>query len=277
MEELDFTGGTARDEIYDPAIAQTCFKALGSPESVEEGKFFFEHNQTSERMYLLLEGQVRLIRGTKTLDIIRPGEIFGELAVLAGHPRTASAVATSACRALSLDANHFEKAIQTTPEFALMLMGILINRLRLSVAILERTGNLPDRSAKDASNVFDKAMLGELTAALKQRPPLPFPARRTIMKEGEKGGFMYVVVKGNVAVSIKSNVVERAGPGGVFGEMALFDQSPRAASAVAETDAELLPVYRDDFISLVKTKPAFAVSLLRSLAERLRRMTARQA
>jgi len=276
MEELDFTG-TARDESYDPAIAQTCFEALGNPESVEEGKSFFEHNQTSERMYLLLEGQVRLIRGAKTLDIIKPGEIFGELAVIAGHPRTASAVATSACRALSLDAKQFEQAIQTTPEFALMLMGILINRLRLSVAILERTGNLPDRSAKDASSVFDKALLAELTAALKQRPPQPFPARRTIMKEGEKGGFMYVVVKGNVAVSIKSKVVERAGPGGVFGEMALVDQSPRAASAVAETDAELLPVYRDDFLSLVKTKPAFAVSLLRSLAERLRRMTARQA
>ena len=276
MEELDFTAA-ARDGIYDPAIAQTCFEALGSPESVEEGKSFFEHNQTSERMYLLQEGQVRLVRGAKTLDIIKPGEIFGELAVIAGHPRTASAVATRACRALSLDAKQFEQAIQTTPEFALMLMGILINRLRLSVTILERTGNLPDRSAKDASSVFDKAMLGELTATLKQRPPQPFPARRTIMKEGEKGGFMYVVVKGNVAVSIKSKVVERAGPGGVFGEMALVDQSPRAASAVAETDAELLPVYRDDFLSLVKTKPAFAVSMLRSLAERLRRMTARQA
>ncbi len=274
MEDLDFTGA-ARDEIYDPAIAQTCFEALGKPESVEEGKSFFEHNQTSDRMYLLVEGQVRLIRGTKTLDIIKPGEIFGEIAVITGHPRTASAVAKIASRALSLDAKQFEQAIQGTPEFALMLMGILIKRLRLSVAILDRTGNLPDRSAKDASSVFD--LLGELTAGLKQRPPQTFPARRAIMKEGDKGGFMYVVVKGNVAVSIKSKVVERAGPGGVFGEMALVDQSPRAASAVAESDTELLPVNRYDFLSLVTTKPAFAVSLLRSLAERLRRMTARQA
>jgi CRP/FNR family cyclic AMP-dependent transcriptional regulator len=276
MEELDFTE-TARDEIYDPAIAQTCFEALGRPDSVEEGKSFFEHNQTSDRMYLLLEGQVRLIRGTRTLDIIKPGEIFGEMAVITGHPRTASAVAKSACRALSLDAKQFEQAIQKTPEFALMLMGILINRLRLSVAILDRTGSLPDRSEKDASRVFDKALLGELAAALKLRPPQLFPAKRTIMKEGDKGAFMYVVVKGNVAVSIKSKVVERAGPGGVFGEMALVDQSPRAASAIAETDAELLAVNRSDFLSLVKTRPAFAVSLLRSLAERLRRMTARQA
>jgi CRP/FNR family cyclic AMP-dependent transcriptional regulator len=276
MEDLDFTG-TARDEIYNPSIAQTCFEALGKPESVEEGKSFFEHNQASDRMYLLVEGQVRLIRGTKTLDIIKPGEIFGEIAVITGHPRTASALAKSACRALSLDAKQFEQALQKTPEFALMLMGILIKRLRLSVAILDRTGNLPDRSAKEASSVFDNALLGELRAALKQRVPQPFPARRTIMKEGEKGGFMYVVVKGNVAVSIKSKVVERAGPGGVFGEMALVDQSPRAASAVAESDAELLPVNRNDLLSLVTTKPAFAVSLLRSLAERLRRMTARQA
>jgi CRP/FNR family cyclic AMP-dependent transcriptional regulator len=276
MEELDFTA-TARDEIYDPAIAQSCFEALGKPRSVEEGKCFFEHNQASDRMYLLLEGQVRLVRGAKTLDIIKPGEIFGEIAVITGHPRTASAVAKDACRVLSLDAEQFERAIQKTPQFALMLMGILINRLRLSVAILDRTDSLPDRSAKEASIVFDKALLGEVTAALKQRPLQPFPAGRKIMNEGEKGGFMYVVVKGGVAVSIKSRVVERAGPGGVFGEMALVDQSPRAASAIAETDAELLPVNRDDFLSLVKTTPAFAVSLLRSLAERLRRMTARQA
>ena len=276
MEELDFTT-TARDEIYDPAIAKSCFEALGKPHSVEEGKSFFEHNQASDRMYLLLDGQVRLVRGAKTLDIIKPGEIFGEVAVITGHPRTASAVAKGVCRVLSLDAEQFQQAIQKTPQFALMLMGILINRLRLSVAILDRSGSLPDRSAKEASIVFDKALLGKVMAALNQRPPQLFPAGRTIMNEGEKGGFMYVVVKGAVAVSIKSRVVERAGTGGVFGEMALVDQSPRSASAIAETDTALLPVNRDDFLSLVKTTPAFAVSLLRSLAERLRRMTARQA
>jgi CRP/FNR family cyclic AMP-dependent transcriptional regulator len=276
MDELDFTLAP-RDKIYDPAIARTCFEALGKPESVAEGEFFFEHDQASDRMYLLLDGQVRLIRGEKTLDFINPGEIFGELAVISGHPRTASAVAKAPCRALSLDAKQFEQAIQETPDFALMLMGILIDRLRMSVAILDKTGNLPDRSAKDASSVFDKALLGELSVALKQRSPQPFPAGRTIMKEGEIGGFMYVVVKGSVAVSIKSKVVERVSPGGVFGEMALVDQSPRAASAIAETDTELVPVNREDLLLLVKTNPAFAVSLLRSITMRLRRMIARRA
>jgi CRP-like cAMP-binding protein len=94
------------------------------------------------------------------------------------------------------------------------------------------------------------------------------------MKEGEQGGFMYVVVKGNVAVSIKSKVVERAGPGGVFGEMALVDQSPRSANAAAETDCVLLAINRNVFLNLVKSEPSFGISLLSAMAERLRNTAA---
>ena len=67
--------------------------------------------------------------------------------------------------------------------------------------------------------------------------------------------------------------MERVGPGGVLGEMALIDEAPRAASAVAETDCSLLPVSRNDFLALIKNKPAFGVALLKTLADRLRFMT----
>ena len=73
--------------------------------------------------------------------------------------------------------------------------------------------------------------------------------------------------------TIKSKVVERVGPGGVFGEMALVDQSPRAASAITDGNCSLLAINRNDLLALVKAKPAFAVSLLKAVAERLRRMT----
>jgi len=94
-----------------------------------------------------------------------------------------------------------------------------------------------------------------------------------IMTAGEAGLHMYVVLEGRVAVSVQGKVVERVGPGGVFGEMALIDHSPRAASAIAETDCSLLPLGRNDFLALIKNNPSFGVALLKTLADRLRFMT----
>jgi CRP-like cAMP-binding protein len=58
--------------------------------------------------------------------------------------------------------------------------------------------------------------------------------------------------------------------------MALVDQSPRAATAVAETDCDLLTINRADFLTMVKTNPDFTVSLLKAAADRLRDMTSRR-
>jgi CRP-like cAMP-binding protein len=84
---------------------------------------------------------------------------------------------------------------------------------------------------------------------------------------------MYLVLQGRVAISIQGTVVERVGPGGMFGEMALVDDSPRAATVTAESACLFLTINRNDFLSLVRSNPAFAVSLLRAVAERLRNMT----
>jgi CRP-like cAMP-binding protein len=271
MEDLDFTR-PARSAIYDPAIARACFESLGRIETFPAGAPIFAENQASDRMYLLLEGEVRLLRGTRSLDIVKAGEIFGELAVITGAPRSAGAVALGDCRAASLDAAQFEQALARTPEFALMLMSILMNRLRMRAAIAAKAGRLAAQGAREAGRVFGKALLEELADVLK-RAPQSFPAHHPIMREGEQGGFMYLVLGGSVAVSIKSKIVERIGPGGAFGEMALIDQSARSATVAAETDASLLPINRTDFLLLVKSRPAFAISLLKALAERLQYMT----
>lgn len=70
--------------------------------------------------------------------------------------------------------------------------------------------------------------------------------------------------------------MERIGPGSVLGEMALVDQSQRAATATAETACALLAINRNDFLALVKSKPTFAVTLLKSVADRLRYMSLHQ-
>jgi len=276
MEDLDFTRRPTKSPIYDPNVARICFKSLGNVERVAQGEIFFTENQNSDRMYLVEEGEVALTRGGKAIDVVKAGEIFGEMAAISQLPRSATAVARTACRVVSLDAQQFQRAIQKMPEFALMLMAILINRLRLTVAMLAMSKSLEASNGARTRRVFDDNLLRGLMLATQHRLPQHCPLNKVIMKEGEAGVFMYVVLGGRVAISIKSKIVEWVGPGGVFGEMALVDQSPRAATATADTDCDLLSINRGDFLTIVKTNPVFVVSLLKAAADRLRDMTSRR-
>jgi CRP-like cAMP-binding protein len=274
--ELDFTQPAAQDEAYDPAIARKCFDSFGKTENVAEMESLFIEGQASDRMYLLVEGEVSLLRNKKTLDIVKAGEIFGEIAVIAQQPRSATAIARKFCQVLVMDARQFQQALQATPEFALMLMNIMNNRLRLTLALMKQTASLPSFGDRDDLRVFDKKMMDDLVAAFRAKPLQTFPTGRVIMKEGDAGVSMYIVIRGRVTVSIKGTVVEQVGPGGTVGEMALVDQASRSATAVAATESQLLAISRVDFLNLVKTKPGFAISLLKTIADRLRTMTAQK-
>jgi CRP-like cAMP-binding protein len=276
MEDLDFTRRPTKSPIYDPNVARICFESLGKVERVAQGEVFFTENQNSDRMYLLEEGEVALTRGGKAIDVVKAGEIFGEMAAISQLPRSATAVARTACRVVSLDAKQFQRAIQKMPEFALMLMNILINRLRLTLTMLAMSKSLEASDGARTRRLFDDKLLQGLMVATQHRLPQHCPLNKVIMREGEAGVFMYVVLGGRVAISIKSKIVEWVGPGGLFGEMALVDQSPRAATATAETDCDLLSINRGDFLKMVKTNPVFVVSLLKAAADRLRDMTSRR-
>jgi CRP-like cAMP-binding protein len=268
--------------IYSPATALEFFKAAGKPEKVAAGKAFFTENERArpflfgrDRMYLLLEGEVELVARRKPIGRIVKGEIFGEMAAVAHLPRSASALAKTPCRVIALDDRQFRAGLQKKPAFALMLMSIMIGRLRETIARLSAGDAIGDAAALKESVVFDPGRLAALAEGLSSDEPVYFERGKTIVREGQAGLRMYAVLEGRVAVSIGGSVVERLGPGGVFGELALVAQKPRLASVTAETDCTLLPVNRTAFELLVKTSPDFAESLLGALAKRLRRLTAR--
>ena len=62
--------------------------------------------------------------------------------------------------------------------------------------------------------------------------------------EGDEGDKMYVIRSGEVEIVRDGQVVETLSPGGIFGEMALIDGSPRAATARAKTACEVAPIPR---------------------------------
>jgi CRP-like cAMP-binding protein len=125
--------------------------------------------------------------------------------------------------------------------------------------------------------VFSNALVRQLAIAMGAQKSETIPATTTIMREGENDSSMYVVLSGEISVSIQGTFVERIGVGGILGEIALVNNAPRAASAIALTEVQLLPISRDAFMSLVKSNPAFAISLLKAIAIRLEIQTAKSA
>lgn len=102
-------------------------------------------------------------------------------------------------------------------------------------------------------------------------PPAKFEPGEVIFSEGDKGDKMYVIRSGDVEVERDGKIVETLSGGGIFGEMALIDGSPRAATARAKTACEVAPITEKTFLFLVHETPFFAIAVMRSLADRLRR------
>jgi CRP-like cAMP-binding protein len=106
-----------------------------------------------------------------------------------------------------------------------------------------------------------------------------YPKGTTFFAEGDKGGSLYVIISGSVRIA-KGAPGERAdtigfiGKGACFGEMALIDDLPRSASAVAEDDCLVLELDRNDALDLFHENPYIARKVLwafcRSLSLRLR-------
>jgi len=103
-------------------------------------------------------------------------------------------------------------------------------------------------------------------------PPARYAAGDVIFAEGDKGDTMYVVRTGEVTIEHSGRVMETLGGGGIFGEMALIDGSARSATVRAKTDCEVAPINEKTFLFLVHETPFFAIAVMRTLADRLRRM-----
>src|SRR5262245_18477646 len=82
--------------------------------------------------------------------------------------------------------------------------------------------------------------------------PLRFAPGQVLFEAGEPGKEMYIVRSGTVVLSHGSRTLEEVGPGGVIGEMALIDASPRSASAVAGPDCSVTAVNEYTLLELVR-------------------------
>jgi len=95
-----------------------------------------------------------------------------------------------------------------------------------------------------------------------------------IVEIGDSGDVMYVVIEGEIEIRLGARVLERIGPGGLFGELALIEHKERTATAVATIQSKVAPITQERFLYLVQNTPFFAIEVMQTMADRLRRMDA---
>jgi CRP-like cAMP-binding protein len=266
---------TAGSRFYDSKVAGQVFRVAGTEEKLAAEQLLFTEDAGAKtrdnRMYYISEGEVVLTIGGRPLEAIGKGEVFGEMAVITGRPRSATARARTACVVYSMDAAQLQGALGKVPEFGLMLASVMFDRLRFVAGRLAAMKKKPGEAAREAT-VFEPAMVKQLEGALPRSATVRYNRETVIFKEGQAGTFLYLVKDGKIAIAVGSNIVEVIGPGGTFGQLAVVDQSPRTARAGALVDSELLAIDRPSLIEVVKKHPAIAVAMLRGVAERLRHM-----
>jgi CRP-like cAMP-binding protein len=102
-----------------------------------------------------------------------------------------------------------------------------------------------------------------------------YTAGQYIFKAGDPGESMYIVTEGEVEVRDGSTVLDTIGAGSIIGELALIDDAPRSASVLAKTDCRLVAVDRRQFEFMVQETPFFALTVMKVLADRLRKTSAK--
>ncbi|MBA3391889.1 MAG: Crp/Fnr family transcriptional regulator [Deltaproteobacteria bacterium] len=97
------------------------------------GSVLFEEGQPGDYMYVVLAGEVEIRRQVgeteRVLAVLPPGEFFGEMAILNGRPRSATAVVRTGARLLVIEGRTFEAMLRARPEIALRIIKSLATRL----------------------------------------------------------------------------------------------------------------------------------------------------
>ena len=104
--------------------------ARGAERTYDDGEAIVRTGEPGHELYLVLEGSVRIVRGGRTLATFAQGDVVGEVAVLDGRPRSADIVAEGPARCLTLPREALREAIETEPQVAWELLGVMASRLR---------------------------------------------------------------------------------------------------------------------------------------------------
>ncbi len=101
-----------------------------------------------------------------------------------------------------------------------------------------------------------------------------FAVRQPIVRKGEMGNGLFLIVEGSADVVLDGNVIARLQAGDLVGELSVFDRTPRLANVIAVEPTRCLALAAWDVEALIRQDPRVSLALLRALARRVRKASA---
>ena len=152
--QVSASGGRADADDHINSLAQVSIFAGLDPDGLRElaaaarrrtfraGEVIFHRDDPGQVLYVIRQGKVKIYITSPdgqevSLAVFGPGEYFGELALLDGQPRSASAVAIEPAETFALQRNDFINAVMHHPRIAVQVMNVLSRRLRQTDAMIE--------------------------------------------------------------------------------------------------------------------------------------------
>ncbi len=213
--------------------------------------------------YEVVSGTFEILRGSEEtrISVVGPGATVGEIAMLAGCPRTATVRALEPCVVRPIGRAAYERWMSEDAGRWRALADLARARIdehRLLTMIIEVLDVAP-------------AVAADIVASSEWRH---LAAGEQLFAEGDPPDAAYLIVSGRLAIVEGGTHVREVARGEVVGEIGLIEQAPRSASVAALRDSTLARFSVETFRSLIATHPALMLQVTRTVLARLSRRTA---
>jgi len=204
-----------------------------------------KQGDVGDKLYIIKSGRVEVsVRndndGTERIVAhLSEGDYFGEIALLAEVPRTATCRAGTSAEMWTLNKRHFDQLVRKHLDLPEKL-----DRAVANMTMLERMPLFRE---------FTYKQINMISSRLKSQTA---PTESVIIRQGEPGDEFYIIKSGEVEVTASSEALEktlaRLGEAEYFGEIALLTGQPRIATVKAVSETELLIMEKSDFDAIVE-------------------------
>ncbi|MDP3219488.1 MAG: cyclic nucleotide-binding domain-containing protein, partial [Deltaproteobacteria bacterium] len=211
------------------------------------GEAAVREGDPGDSFFLLARGRVAVTRRGAALATLEEGAVFGEMALLSAAPRAATVTATEPSDALVFGRDALNAAARELPVIAAALERFM--RQRLVQRLL------------DTHPMFEPFDAGQRLQLASRFEPRAVAAGQVLLREGEPGSGLHVVLHGAVTVTRATPTgpaqLADLGPGDVFGEISLLEAVPVTATVTATTGAMVLVLPSAVFLRLVEGVPGW--------------------